>query len=78
MPQPSSMMEHEEDVRIVLKRMFEGEESHSAKTGVIFHKTVFVLFCLPSAELYETEVCYTWKDLFMYIYRYIYMYLKKN
>jgi hypothetical protein len=39
MPQPSSMMEHEV-VRTVLKRMFDGEESHSANAGVIFHKTV--------------------------------------
>lgn len=40
-PQPSSMTEHE-GVRIVLKRMFVGEASHSAKAGVIFHRT----FCL--------------------------------
>jgi hypothetical protein len=44
MPQPSSMMEGEdaEVARIVLRRMFDGEESHSAKKGVTFHRTGIV------------------------------------
>lgn len=46
MPQPSSMMEGGEEVCCVRKgvRGFEGEESHSAKRGVIFQRT-FVMDC---------------------------------
>lgn len=57
MPQPSSMMELDgDDVRIVLRSMFEGEESHSAKRGVIFHRTVCWDCLLVIVEFHETKL----------------------
>lgn len=57
MPQPSSMMEDDGEVaRIVLMRMFEGEESHSAKRGVIFHRTSCWDCLLVVVEFHNTKL----------------------
>lgn len=42
MPHPNSSTV-DDGVRMLLKRGFVGAESHSAKRGVTFHNTVFLL-----------------------------------